>query len=111
MVADPALSSVVDLAQLLSCSPHHLSRVFREQTGLTFSEYRRALRLAQAVERILDGERSLAQVAIDSGFADHAHLTRTLRRLYQLTPSQLRRLADLERLTEGRFPSDPGTTP
>lgn len=92
MVADPALSSVIDVAQLVSCSPYHLSRVFREQTGLSFSEYRRGLRLAQAVEQILDGERSVAQVAADCGFADHAHLTRTLRRWHRITPSQLRKI-------------------
>lgn len=86
MIADPALCSIIDLARLVGCSPHHLSRVFRELTGLSFSEYRRNLRLVQALERILDGERSLAQVAADCGFADHAHLTRTLRRRHQLTP-------------------------
>ena len=94
MVADTTLSSVICVAELLKCSPHHLSRVFREQTGQSFTEYRRGLRLAQAVEQILDGERSVAQVAADCGFADHAHLTRTLRRMHHVTPSQLRHISN-----------------
>jgi AraC-like DNA-binding protein len=109
IVSDPALSSVVDLARVLDCSPYHLSRAFREQTGLTFSEYRRNVRLGLAVERILDGERSMAQVAADCGFADHAHLTRTFRKLHRLTPSQLRRISDLEPVTATGAPHQPGT--
>jgi AraC-like DNA-binding protein len=102
MIADPSLSSIVDVARAAGCSPHHLSRIFREQTGETFSEYRRALRLSEAVEQILDGQASLADIAAACGFADHAHLTRTLRRQHQLTPTMLRRLAFLQHRDESQ---------
>jgi len=92
LVADPTISRVVDLAAMLGCSPHHLSRLFREQTGYALAQFRTALRIELALERLMQGENSLARVAADLGFADHAHLTRTMRRTLGETPSMLRAL-------------------
>jgi len=43
-----------------------------------------------AIERIAGGERSLARLAADLGFADHAHLTRAVKRETGAPPSRLR---------------------
>ena len=85
---DPTLG-LLDLARLVAVSPHHLSRVFRAEVGVSISTYRRRLRLRAALERI--GEGGLARVAADAGFADHAHLTREMRALLGTTPSALQR--------------------
>jgi len=92
LVADPTISRVVDLARLLGCSPHHLSRLFREQTGHGLAQFRTALRIELALEQLMQGENNLARVAADLGFADHAHLTRTMRRSLGRTPSAMRAL-------------------
>jgi AraC-like DNA-binding protein len=89
LAADPSLG-LVDLARLLAVSPHHLSRVFRAEVGVSVSTYRRRLRVRDALER-LSGGGSLARVAADAGFADHAHLTREVRSLLGTTPSALQR--------------------
>jgi transcriptional regulator GlxA family with amidase domain len=44
------------------------------------------------LERVAAGERSLARIAADLGFADHAHLTRVVRRQAGAPPSNLREL-------------------
>jgi len=85
---DPTLG-LLDLARLVAVSPHHLSRVFRAEVGVSISTYRRRLRLRAALERIDEG--GLARVAADAGFADHAHLTREMRALLGTTPSALQR--------------------
>ena len=92
LVADPTISRVVDLARILGCSPHHLSRLFREQTGHALAQFRTALRIELALEQLMQGENNLARVASDLGFADHAHLTRTMRRTLGQTPSSMRAL-------------------
>lgn len=84
---DPSLG-LVSLGRVVGASPHHLSRVFRDEVGVSVSRYRRQLRLRRALEE-LDG--SLARVAADAGFADHAHLAREARALLGATPSELRR--------------------
>jgi AraC-like DNA-binding protein len=79
---------------MLGCSPHHLSRLFREQTGHALAQFRTALRIELALERLMQGEDNLARVAADLGFADHAHLTRTMRATLGRTPSAMRALMD-----------------
>jgi AraC-like DNA-binding protein len=89
LAADPRLG-LVALGRATGCSPHHLSRVFTQLTGLTVSQYRNRLRVSLALERVADGEADLAGLAGDLGFADHAHLTRTVRAATGRTPSSLR---------------------
>lgn len=86
---DPRLS-LSELARIASASPYHVSRTFREVCGVTISRYRARLRVRQALERLADGERNLAILAVDLGFADQAHLTRTVRAETGQTPGRLR---------------------
>ena len=83
-------TGVIELARRVAVSPHHLSRVFRAETGETISRYRYRLRVRLALERLADGEPCLARLAADLGFADHAHLARVVRGELGATPSLLR---------------------
>jgi transcriptional regulator GlxA family with amidase domain len=89
LALDPRIR-VVQLARQTAVSPHHLSRIFAAETGQTISAYRNCLRARIALERVAAGERSLARIAADLGFADHAHLTRVVRRQAGAPPSNLR---------------------
>ncbi len=89
LLADPSLG-VIELSRRVHCSPHHLSRVFGQVTGSPVSAYRTRVRVGRALDRIAGGETDLAALASDLGFADHAHLTRTIRAATGRTPSALR---------------------
>jgi AraC-like DNA-binding protein len=89
LIADPRCS-LTDLARALAVSPHHLSRVFRAANGHTFSRHRIRLRVRGALERLAGGERDLAWLAADLGFADQSHLCRVIRSETGSTPSALR---------------------
>lgn len=89
LTEDPTLT-LSQLSGRLSASPHHLSRMFSAVTGQSMSTHRTQLRIGLALDRLLDGEGNVARLAADLGFADHAHLTRTLRHHTGLTPSQVR---------------------
>lgn len=91
LLADPAVG-LVELARLAGCSPHHLSRVFSQVTGMSVTAYRNRLRVFRALQRIADGEPSLARLAAELGFADHAHLARTIRAATGRTPAECRGL-------------------
>lgn len=82
--------SVVELARLVGCSPHHLSRVFTRHTGHGIARHRLTLRVDRALEGLADGCSDLAQLAAICGFADHAHLSRAVRQRTGATPSALR---------------------
>lgn len=90
LTADPSLG-LAELARLGAVSPHHLSRIFRAHTGETVTRHRNRLRCRVALERLAAGHTDLARLASDLGFADQAHLSRSLRREVGAPPSWLRR--------------------
>jgi AraC-like DNA-binding protein len=83
---------LVELARAVGSSPFHLTRVFREITETTLSQYRLRLRVHDALDRIAEGDDDLASVAAAAGFADHSHMTRTVVTHFGQAPSALRRL-------------------
>src|SRR5262249_20705471 len=87
LAGDPSLG-LVSLGRAVGASPHHLSRVFAAEVGVSVSMYPRRLRLRAALEAI-DGS-DLSRVAADAGYADQAHLAREARALLGETPSSLR---------------------
>ena len=89
--AEPGLT-LTELARLVGLSPFHLSRMFKQACGLTITAYRVRLRVRRALERLGEGERDLARLAVDTGFADQAHLTRRVRTETGDTPGRLRAL-------------------
>jgi AraC-like DNA-binding protein len=82
--------SLPELAAALAVSPHHLSRVFRSATGETVSRHRMRLRTRAALERLSGGERDLARLSAELGFADQSHLCRVVRDETGHAPSALR---------------------
>ena len=92
LLASRPRAGLFELARAVSVSPHHLSRIFADATGSSISQYRNDVRVRVALDRIADGERSLARLAADLGFADQAHLTRVVRRQVGDAPSRLRAL-------------------
>jgi AraC-like DNA-binding protein len=88
----PAARGLFPLAELLGVSPYRLSRGFSRELGMSLTHYRNRARVSRALERLAAGERSLGILAADLGFADQAHLSRTMRAYAGHTPSALRRL-------------------
>jgi AraC-like DNA-binding protein len=88
----PAASGLIPLADLLGVSPYRLSRAFTRELGVSLTRYRNGVRVSRALDRLEEGEPSLAALAADLGFADQAHLCRTVREHLGHTPTALRRL-------------------
>ena len=91
LAADPDLS-LPALARAVATSPHHLSRIFHRVTGHTIARHRMRLRARDVLERFADGERDLARLAADAGFADQSHLCRVMQAETGRAPSALRAL-------------------
>jgi AraC-like DNA-binding protein len=87
-----------ELAGAAGLSSYHVSRVFRRTTGVTISAFRSRLRVRRALEQLAGGQRDLARLAAETGFADQAHLTRSVRRETGSTPAQLRTLLAPDRV-------------
>ncbi|MBJ7470760.1 MAG: AraC family transcriptional regulator [Solirubrobacteraceae bacterium] len=78
------------IASELGCSRRHLSRRFREWIGVSPSAYRRLARFESATTalRRVPGQQ-LGRLALDCGYADHAHMDRDFAALAAATPSEV----------------------
>ncbi len=88
----PAASGLIPLAAHLGASPYRLSRAFSREMGVSLTRYRNRVRVARALDRLEAGESHLAILAADLGFADQAHLCRTVRDHVGHTPTALHRI-------------------
>ena len=80
---------VGDLAALAGRSAFHFSRVFARSVGMTPHRYVVHLRLQAALRLIRNGQMSMAEIAADTGFSDQSHLSRWIRRVHGVAPSEL----------------------
>ena len=102
----PKSANLIPLAELLGVSPYRLSRAFTRELGVSLTRYRNGVRVARALDRLEEGEPSLAALAADLGFSDQAHLCRTVREHLGHTPTALRRLLGANR-TSGATKESP----
>ena len=77
------------VARELGVSRRYLQEGFRRQIGLAPAAVARVARLQRAVQRLSRGS-ALQAAAVDSGYADQPHLTRSMRAMAGLTPGELR---------------------
>ncbi|MEU6997964.1 AraC family transcriptional regulator [Nonomuraea sp. NPDC046570] len=105
----PAAEGLLTTAELLGVSPYRLSRAFTRELGVSLTQYRTRVRVGRALDRLEQGEPSLAALAADLGFSDQAHLTRTIHAQVGHTPAALRRLLATRRHEPGvrRIPPGP----
>ena len=75
------------LAELTGVSKFHLNKMFKQVVGIPPHVFQTSLRVGEAKRRLREAA-PLAHVAVDLGFADQAHFTRTFKRYVGVTPGQ-----------------------
>src|SRR6266567_5419539 len=95
---DPTILSVKALSKHSGQSIRSLQRLFREYVGASPKWVVRRFRLHELLERFHSGEEvDGAQLALELGYADQAHLINDFRKLAGVTPTEYFRRADLAR--------------
>jgi len=87
--SDRALT-VRELAERLHLSPCYFCKLFRKQTGLTFTAYRTQVRVETAKRLLLDPTRRVSEAAYESGFDSIPYFNRAFRRHVGCSPSEFR---------------------
>lgn len=72
--------------------PVYFARKFQQFFGCNVGNYVRQLQVQKVHSLLISGKYNLAQVAVESGFSDQAHLTRTFANEFGITPANLRKL-------------------
>jgi len=79
------------LADVAGMSIPHLTTLFRRTMGQSVHAYVMERRVQRARALLLDRKLTIAQVALETGFAHQSHLARWMRRLLGVTPSEILR--------------------
>lgn len=88
LLDDPASNvTLAELAALVDLSPFRFARLFKEAYGIAPHSFQIQTRVERAKSGIREGL-SLAEAALQAGFADQSHLHRHFRRIVGLTPGQ-----------------------
>lgn len=83
------------IAEMLSVSQEHLSRVFKQDTGIGFKEYLVRFRLQRAEEMLRhETGRAVSEVAYACGFNDGNYFSYTFKKNYGFSPTEVRRKKD-----------------
>lgn len=78
------------VAERVNLSPCHFCKVFKTQTGLTFTEYRTRARVERARQMLLENHRRVSEVAFAAGFNSIPYFNRAFRRYVGCAPSEFR---------------------
>jgi AraC family transcriptional regulator len=79
-----------DLARVAGVSRAHFARAFRNEIGVTPHAYLLQRRLERALHLLHWSRMPIRDVAMATGFSDHAHMTRTFRRHLGASPRDIR---------------------
>ena len=82
--------SLFSIADHFSVSGSYLSRYFKDQTGINFSDYISEIRIAKAKELLADKKFSIVDVAASVGYNSANSFIRTFKRYELITPGQYR---------------------
>jgi AraC family transcriptional regulator len=92
-----------EIARAIGVHPVHLARAYRRHYRSTPGDHLRARRLERAASLLTATAAALADVAIQAGFSDQSHMTRSFGQVFGVTPARYRRLVggDVSSMQDG----------
>lgn len=82
---------LLDVADAMGVSYHHLSHTFKAVSGFSFREYLTLLRVNKARELLRDESLNMTRISSSSGFSEHKHLDAAFKKYFATTPTQYRK--------------------
>ncbi len=83
--------NLASVAMVLGYTPNHLSRCFKQNKGINFTDYLNSRRVAFAREQLLTTSENLNHIAEVSGFHNSNLLIRAFEKYEGITPGEFRR--------------------
>ncbi len=80
--------SLEDVAAVAGISAAHLSRLFRQELRLSFSDYLTSLRMEQAQRLLVDATHSIKEVGYSVGYQDANYFSRVFKRWVGVRPRE-----------------------
>lgn len=83
--------TVSDICEDLGYSKSTLLSCFKQQMGTTVGAYLNDMRLENAKKMLADTERTINEVALNTGFSDQSYFSKVFLQKYGITPSEYRK--------------------
>jgi AraC family transcriptional regulator len=78
-----------ELATIAGYSLSHFKPLFKQAAGMPVHRFVLERRIERARTRLLEGGKSITEVALETGFAHPSHMARCMRRVLGVSPSQI----------------------
>jgi AraC-like DNA-binding protein/ligand-binding sensor protein len=82
--------SSLDVASISGLSVSRAIHLFKEEAGLSITDYMKKLRIDFGKYLLLKTEKDIAEIAIEAGFFDQSHFTKNFKNFTNMTPFQYR---------------------
>lgn len=82
--------SIATLAEYTSLSPSYLSRIFKQNMGISLSEYIRQKKIEKAEHLLRYSDLSLVKIANTLSFSSQSHFIQTFEQFVGMTPKKYR---------------------
>ncbi len=81
---------LIKLAQAVNLSPSRLRHLFKDETGISLTQYLRAQRMGKAKELLEDTFLNIKEIMLRVGVKDKSHFVRAFKEAYGLSPLKYR---------------------
>lgn len=84
--------SIEDMSNEIYVSSFHMIRQFKKEIGLTPHQFQIQCRIRKA-QKILLSDKTIAEVALDTGFCDQSHFIKCFKKIVGMTPASYQKVA------------------
>jgi len=78
--------SLNKLSKEIQLHPNYIVRKFKEVTGYKLSEYLSRIRIEYAIQKLLQSEESITDIALNTGFYDQSHFNHNFKKYFPISP-------------------------
>ncbi|MBT2658890.1 helix-turn-helix domain-containing protein [Bacillus sp. ISL-18] len=88
--------SLEEIAKQQYLSLYYLSRYFKQEVGVSFSQYVKNVRLKSAVHELLYTDHNILRISLNNGFPNVKAFNKAFKEMYQQTPTEYRSIHKVE---------------
>ncbi len=87
------IRNMSEVAEVVGLSPAYFSKLFKDETGMTFTNYLTKLRMQEAARLIQKTSMRINEIAERMGYANLAYFSTVFRKYYEINPFEYRKNA------------------
>ena len=84
------IKKVSDITERFSVSENYVFKIFREKYGVTPKQHINSLRIKNACHRLYYTERTVREIAVESGFESYERFYAVFKKIMNITPTEYR---------------------